>query len=72
MTCRCGRHFDWSSSQSAGEPAGPRRETRNTEATGGDFDAGDVFRGLFGGFGSNRWEAHVADAAHQAGSQKLV
>lgn len=65
MTCRYGRHFDWSSSQSAGEPAGPRRETRNTEATGGDFDAGDVFRGLFGGFGSNRWEAHVADAAHQ-------
>ena len=59
MTCtRCGRHFDWGSSQPAGERSRTEPESGNS-----DFDPGNVFRDLLGGFGN---------ATDQAPAKKML
>ena len=74
MSCtRCGRHFDWASSQPAGERRnGPSQQRSQPNGGNGSFDFGN-FADFFGnqqqdaGAPFQGWQAHVENAANQAG-----
>ena len=70
---RCGRHFDWASSQPAGERRnGPSQQRSQPNGGNGSFDFGN-FADFFGnqqqdaGAPFQGWQAHVENAANQAG-----
>ena len=76
MQCtRCGRDFDWASSQPAGERkngSGPSDQGNGSDS----FDFGsfaDFFGNQHAGAGGpfQGWQAHVGNAANQAGSEPM-